>query len=122
MQNNLPHQKGRDRAGYLKIAVLFLAGLMSASAAWAQLSVSGKVTSGEDKEPLPGVNILVKGTTNGTISDVNGDYKLTVNSASYILVFSFVGFLSQETSINGIIQTSTSSICKSVSAMIARSI
>ena len=101
MQNNLPHQKGRDRAGYLKIAVLFLAGLMSASAAWAQLSVSGKVTSGEDKEPLPGVNILVKGTTNGTISDVNGDYKLTVNSASDILVFSFVGFLSQETSING---------------------
>ena len=101
MQNNLPNQKGRKSISYVSIAVLFVAGLMSVSTAWAQLSVSGKITSGEDKSPLPGVNILVKGTTNGTISDLNGDYKLTVNSSNDILVYSFVGFLTQESPLNG---------------------
>ena len=101
MQNYLPNQKGRKNKSYLRVAVLALACLLSASAAWAQLPVSGKVTSGEDNEPLPGVNILVKGTTNGTITDVNGEYKLNVNSTNDILVFSFVGFLSQEAPVSG---------------------
>ena len=58
------------------------------------IDISGKITD-ENGEPLPGVNILVKGTTIGTISDVDGMYKLQVEENS-VLVFSSVGFISQE--------------------------
>src|SRR5260221_14265449 len=55
-----------------------------------EISVSGKVTD-ENNQPLPGVNILVKGTTNGTTSDANGDYSLTVADQNSVLEFSFYG-------------------------------
>jgi TonB-linked SusC/RagA family outer membrane protein len=73
---------------------------MAVSSAMAQYTVSGKVTSGEDQSPLPGVNILVKGTTNGTITDADGAFSINANSANDVLVFSFVGFLTQEVAIN----------------------
>lgn len=62
--------------------------------------VTGKVVSGEDSEPLPGVNILEKGTNNGTVSDLDGNYRLTV-SENATLVFSSVGYLSQEAPVAG---------------------
>jgi TonB-linked SusC/RagA family outer membrane protein len=74
-------------------------GLCAAQAAMAQYTVSGKVTSGEDQSPLPGVNILVKGTTNGTISDADGNFTINVPSANDVLVLSFVGFITQEVAI-----------------------
>ena len=58
--------------------------------------VSGVVISGEDNLPLPGVSIILKGTTSGTVTDVDGAFKLSVNSDQDVLVFSFVGFLTQE--------------------------
>jgi len=58
--------------------------------------VSGVVISGEDNLPLPGVSILVKGTTSGTVSDVDGRFRITVNSDQSVLVFSFIGFSTQE--------------------------
>ncbi|MBS1555107.1 MAG: SusC/RagA family TonB-linked outer membrane protein [Bacteroidetes bacterium] len=76
------------------------------TSAMAQFTVSGKVTSGEDQSPLPGVNILVKGTTSGTISDSDGNFTVNVGAASDVLVFSFVGFLTQEVPISN--QTSLS--------------
>ncbi|MCA6378901.1 MAG: SusC/RagA family TonB-linked outer membrane protein [Cytophagales bacterium] len=80
----------------------FLFVLMTCSVAMAQeFQVSGKVTSGEDQSPLPGVNILVKGTTSGTISDANGAFIINVGSGNDVLVFSFVGFTSQEVPIGG---------------------
>lgn len=79
-------------------AVLFV--FMACTSAMAQYTVSGKITSGEDQSPIPGVNILVKGTTNGTISDADGNFSVNANSANDVLVFSFVGFASQEVSIN----------------------
>lgn len=82
-------------------AVMLLITLVACQVAMAQLTVSGKVLSGEDQSPVPGVNILVKGTTNGTISDANGSYALTVGSANDVLLFSFVGFISQEVPLNG---------------------
>lgn len=91
--------RGRDH-GLLKSMLVLLFGLLATSA-MAQLSVSGKVTSGEDNIALPGVNVLVKGTTTGTITDSDGMYRITVNSADDILVFSFVGFLSQESAVGG---------------------
>ena len=57
----------------------------------AQTTVSGRITSDEDASPIPGVNILLKGTALGTISDADGKYSLTVPESDAILVFSFVG-------------------------------
>jgi TonB-linked SusC/RagA family outer membrane protein len=60
-----------------------------------QVLVSGKVTDAEG-DPLPGVNIIEKTTTNGTVTDVNGNYSITVTSPASVLVFSYVGYLSEE--------------------------
>jgi TonB-linked SusC/RagA family outer membrane protein len=60
------------------------------------LTVSGIVTSGEDGTGIPGVTILVKGTNTGTTTDTDGNYQLEVADANAILVFSSVGFKSQE--------------------------
>ena len=59
------------------------------------VTVSGKI-SDEAGEPLPGVNIIEKSTTNGTVSDAEGNYKITVSSAQSVLVFSFVGAMTQQ--------------------------
>lgn len=61
----------------------------------ATFTVAGKVTD-ENAEPLPGVNILEKGTTNGTTTDQNGDYTLVVDNQDVTLIFSFIGYSSQE--------------------------
>jgi TonB-dependent SusC/RagA subfamily outer membrane receptor len=58
-------------------------------------TVSGKVTD-ETGEGMPGVNILEKGTTNGTSSDVNGRFTLQVQDANSVLVFSFIGYKPME--------------------------
>jgi len=58
--------------------------------------VSGKVTSSEDGSPVPGANVVLKGTTNGTVADISGNYKLSVPSAGGILVFSFIGMQTTE--------------------------
>ncbi|MBX2944214.1 MAG: SusC/RagA family TonB-linked outer membrane protein [Cyclobacteriaceae bacterium] len=75
--------------------------LVIVTSAMAQNVVSGRVTSGEDGAGMPGVNILVKGSSQGTITDVNGEYALTIPSPSSTLVFSFVGFITQEVSVDG---------------------
>ncbi len=58
-------------------------------------TVKGKVTD-EKGEGLPGVNVVLKGTQRGTISDTNGSYELTVPDDGNTLIFSFVGYLTQE--------------------------
>lgn len=58
-------------------------------------SVSGKVKSSDDGSGIPGVNILEKGTTNGTVTDTDGNYTISVG-ANATLVFSFVGYTTQE--------------------------
>jgi len=59
--------------------------------------VTGKVTSQEDGAPIPGVSVLIKGTSTGTSTDVNGDFSLDVPDApNSTLVFSFVGYLPEE--------------------------
>lgn len=62
--------------------------------------VTGKVVSADDNESLPGVNIAIKGTNSGTVTDVNGDYSLEVPSRESVLVFSFVGFVNHEVKVN----------------------
>lgn len=61
-----------------------------------QRSVSGRVVDQESNEGLPGVNILVKGTTSGTVTDVDGNFRLDVASSEAVLVFSSIGYTSQE--------------------------
>lgn len=64
------------------------------------LDVSGKVTD-DTGHPLPGVNILVKGTTVGTVTNVDGNYSLNVPNEEDILLFSFIGYAKQEIAVNG---------------------
>ena len=64
----------------------------------AQKNITGTVTSAAENEALPGVTVLEKGTRNGTTTDVNGRYNLTVADNATV-VFSFVGMLSQEISV-----------------------
>ena len=62
-------------------------------------SVSGKVISAEDNEPIPFVNILVKGTTIGTTTDFDGKYQLTLPNNAEYLTFSYVGCQTQQVAI-----------------------
>lgn len=64
------------------------------------IPVSGKVTSGTDNLPIPGVSVQVKGTQKGTVTDVNGTFKIDVVSDA-TLVFSFIGMKSQEIALAG---------------------
>ncbi|MBT1685770.1 SusC/RagA family TonB-linked outer membrane protein [Dawidia soli] len=71
--------------------------LLHVSVVWAQeRTVTGKVTGAEDGSTLPGVNVLLKGTTNGTTTDVNGVYTLTIPATGGTLTFSFIGLITQE--------------------------
>ncbi len=83
------------------LPAIFLTISFLSHALQAQVNVSGKVTSKEDGSPIPGVTILIKGTTSGTVSDAQGKFALTVAGATDVLVFSYVGFLTQEASLAG---------------------
>lgn len=65
------------------------------------VQITGKVTSSEDGNPIPGVSIVVKGTTVGTTTTIDGTYSLNVPVSSTTLVFSFVGMKTQEMAIDG---------------------
>lgn len=60
------------------------------------LLVKGRVTASDDKSGIPGVNVIVKGTTSGTVTNSQGDYSLEVPSSSSVLVFSYIGYTSVE--------------------------
>jgi len=60
------------------------------------ITITGKVTSSEDGSGVPGVNVIVKGTSQGTVTDVDGSYKVDVSSVDVVLVFSSVGFVTEE--------------------------
>jgi TonB family protein len=66
-----------------------------------QKVINGKVISAEDGTPLPGVNIVVKGTFVGTVSNMEGNYQLIIDSLDPILVCSFVGMQTQEVKAKG---------------------
>jgi len=80
---------------HLRLRVLFLFLIAGSSMAWAQdQQVSGTVLDSTG-EPLIGVSVLQKNTTNGTITDFNGEFKLSV-PANATLVFSYIGYVTQE--------------------------
>ncbi len=63
--------------------------------------VSGMVIDATNDEPLPGVNITIKGTNTGVITDTEGKYSIEIDDPGAVLVFSFVGYLSEEITVNG---------------------
>lgn len=69
--------------------------MVCATGMYAQVRVTGTVTDAAG-DPLIGVNVMEKGTTNGTITDVSGNFTLSVASPQSVLVFSYVGFTTQE--------------------------
>ncbi len=83
----------------LLVMLLFILG--SAGALFAQNVITGVVTSGEDGSTMPGVNVVVRGTTIGTTTDLNGAYKISVPADAKALEFSFIGYNNQIVDING---------------------
>ena len=84
---------------FLRLIALVLSVGYSADA-WSQdRIVTGKVSASEDGSTLPGVNVLLKGTTTGTTTSADGTYSLSVPSSGGVLVFSFIGFQTIEESI-----------------------
>lgn len=84
----------------MKKILLLCFSLAFVASVWAQERVvSGKVTSQEDGSPIPGVNVIVKGSTSGTASDVNGNYSIRVQDNNAVLAFSFIGFSNLEVSV-----------------------
>lgn len=80
---------------------VFLAIMLISSMAFAQsVTVTGKVLSATDNSPLPGVSVLVKGTTNGVTTTISGEYSIKAEANS-ILVFTYIGSLTQEIPLAG---------------------
>ena len=84
-------------------SILILCFLLSFVVVFAQqqISVSGVVTENATGDPAIGVSILVKGTTNGTVTDIDGNYSLSNVPNNATLVFSYIGMLTVEENVNG---------------------
>ncbi len=85
----------------MKKQILLLCLALISLCSYAQTTVKGVVTSATDNEPLIGATIQVKGTGTGTITDFDGNYSLTNVPAEGVLVFSSVGYESQEIKVDG---------------------
>jgi TonB-linked SusC/RagA family outer membrane protein len=106
MNKNLPFQS-RPRSGlrpsFRRLSCMLLCGIFLLSltvngtprANTLAVEVTGKVAD-ENGQPIAGVNVLEKGTTNGTTSDAGGLYRITVADGNAVLIFSFIGFQTQE--------------------------
>ncbi len=72
--------------------------LLSVHLSAQQITVSGKVSDMDDGAPLPGVNVIIKGSSSGTVTDVSGNYTITAD-ADDELIFSFIGYVTEEISV-----------------------
>lgn len=77
---------------YLVLGLFLFVGLVG----FAQKKITGTVTSEDDKSTLPGVSVVVKGTTAGVATDIDGNYSISVPGEGSILVFSYVGMQTKE--------------------------
>ena len=81
--------------GKIGWAICFILSIFTLSSYGQQQAVTGKITSSDDGQGIPGVSVSVKGTNKGTTSDANGNYKIATDSKGKLL-FSGIGFVSQE--------------------------
>jgi len=79
-----------------KLNLLLVLMLLTVMQVLAQRTITGTVTSMEDSKGIPGVSVIIKGTTQGTLTDIDGKYSLNVPKESKTLVFTFVGMKKQE--------------------------
>lgn len=86
--------------GLKNLWLLVLVSLLSFSGQAQDKTITGVVTS-EDGEAIPGVSVLLKGTGTGTITGIDGDYKINVTGNNDVLIFSFVGMVTQEVAVGG---------------------
>jgi TonB-dependent starch-binding outer membrane protein SusC len=83
----------------LLISMLFFVGVMAVNAQ--MKTITGKVVSSSDNTPIPGAIVAVKGTTVGTVTNADGNFSLSVPQGTKSLMFSFVGYRTQEISLEG---------------------
>ncbi|MBN2818758.1 MAG: SusC/RagA family TonB-linked outer membrane protein, partial [Bacteroidales bacterium] len=85
------------------LALFIFLGSISANQLHAQgrFTVSGKIIESEDQTPLPGVNVVEKGTNNGTATDIDGNYKFEVTSPDAVIIVSFISYKTQEINVAG---------------------
>ncbi|MEX2231974.1 MAG: carboxypeptidase-like regulatory domain-containing protein, partial [Cyclobacteriaceae bacterium] len=91
------HPPGWKRRMYLLLPLLLICVFSFAQGQ----NVTGKITDAEGNGPLPGASIVVKGASVGTTTDANGEYSIAVEDANTTLVFSFIGYTSQEIQVGG---------------------
>jgi TonB-dependent starch-binding outer membrane protein SusC len=87
----------RSSKGGILVILLLLFSLLGYGQ---QFSITGKITDTE-QTPIPGVNIVIKGTTTGTVTDLDGNYTLKTDSENITIVFSAVGYIAEEVSVTG---------------------
>ncbi|WP_188770792.1 SusC/RagA family TonB-linked outer membrane protein [Emticicia aquatilis] len=91
--NQLMNRAAKSRLIYTVLALLCL---ISSYANAADITITGKVSDAEKGEGLPGVSITIKGTSRGATTDGKGDYSIKVPNKNAVLVFSFLGYETQE--------------------------
>ena len=85
----------------MRLAIISILLILIAGGMYAQQTVTGNVTSGEDNSPLPGASIVLLGTTTGAVTDVDGNYSIELPDLTGMLKFSFIGFQSTQEAVNG---------------------
>ncbi|MFA9389880.1 MAG: SusC/RagA family TonB-linked outer membrane protein [Prolixibacteraceae bacterium] len=86
----------------IQFVVFLFAAFVFSSASFAQgQTVTGKITDAKSGEELPGVNVIIKGTTQGTISKIDGNYQIQVSGPDVVLQYSFIGYNPQEIQVKG---------------------
>jgi TonB-linked SusC/RagA family outer membrane protein len=87
---------GRERTNKEESTIHTLENKLQVYMANREIQIKGTVKSSDGNETLPGVSVILKGSAQGTTTDNNGGYELTVPTTDAVLVFSFVGYMSQE--------------------------
>ena len=85
----------------LRISLIAILTGLFAFESFAQTKLVAGVVKDQSGEPLIGVNVMEKGTTNGSITDVDGKYSVSVTGKNPVLVFSYIGYVSQEIPVAG---------------------
>lgn len=91
---------------FLDLKILILVLLLGASNTLSgselqQITVSGTVTDATTGDPMPGVNVIIKGTVLGALTGLDGKYSLAVSDPNAVLIFSFIGYDTQEQAVSG---------------------
>ncbi len=84
-----------------RLLTLTILNLILTLTAWSQVTVTGTVRSADDNSPMPGVSVIEVGTTNGTVTQANGQFSIEVKDTRSTLQFQFIGCITKEEPLNG---------------------